>query len=77
MDDLGLVEAVDGFGESIDAPMSVKSSLRASARAGLCKIPEDLTSDVAFEERIISDLDLSSAVRGGRSPVSAGDRAYG
>jgi hypothetical protein len=28
MDDLGLVEAVDGFGESIDAPMSVKSWLR-------------------------------------------------
>jgi hypothetical protein len=25
MDDLGLVEAVDGFGESIDAPMSVKN----------------------------------------------------
>jgi hypothetical protein len=24
-DDLGLVEAVDGFGESIDAPMSVKN----------------------------------------------------
>ena len=25
IDDLGLVEAVDGFGESIDAPMSVKN----------------------------------------------------
>jgi hypothetical protein len=28
VDDLGLVETIDGFGESIDAPMFVKSSLQ-------------------------------------------------
>jgi hypothetical protein len=28
MNDLGFVEAVDGFGQRVDAPMSVKSWLR-------------------------------------------------
>jgi len=35
MDHLGFVEAVDGFGEGIDAPMSVKQFLTPAAAA--CK----------------------------------------
>ena len=35
MDQLGFVEAVDGFGEGIDAPMSVKQFPRLAAAA--CK----------------------------------------
>ena len=35
MDQLGFVEAVDGFGEGIDAPMSVKQFLAPAAAA--CK----------------------------------------